>query len=108
MKNTYKGIDDSWDIRYSIYIDDLILFDKKMWTINQKELISKVFNNLQLIFNKHNSRLLMVKIKNAQSILHINPNEYSKQYIIKIVKEYLDEQPKATADRKQYTTCRFS
>ncbi len=82
-------INADWQIRYSKYVGDLIIFDDDIYSKEKKELELKKNNDGELlVFEKQNGRLLMVKLENPEKIVP-NIDIMNKSCIINKIKEYI-------------------
>lgn len=77
-----------WDIRYSQYIGDLIIFDERISRIDRAALKSNSYKDAIITIDKNSNKPVMVEIKNAD-LLFGDLNGMSKQEIIHKVKEYV-------------------
>jgi hypothetical protein len=80
-----------WIVQYSIYDDDLRVFDKEIRTKKSSELYKQDFVLFSLFYEKTNNRLLMIEIKDASQNIDPYIDDYSSNEIIEKVKEYANE-----------------
>lgn len=102
--NCYDHIHDNWEIRYSAFIDELVLFDADNINISREQIEGEMIYGVKFAFDRRDGKLLMMKIDNASSTLGVNINELTKYDIIKKVKEYLYERTKKAAYYQQYSS----
>lgn len=80
-------MNDAWDIRYSKYVGDLVLFDERIAQIDRTNLKANLYKDAVVTVDE-DDRPVMIEIRNADSLFG-DLNNMSKQEIIHKVKEYV-------------------
>lgn len=88
MNNIFNQIKNNWELRYSTYIDDLILFDPNYYTYKTEEKVFKRESN-DFLVGYDNEKIIYIKIENASKYFNKDLEELSKDDIIKALKEHI-------------------
>ena len=80
-----------WIVQYSIYDDDLRVFDERIRTKMTSELYKQDFDLFILFSERVTDELLMIEVKDASQKIDPYIDDFTDNEIIKRVKEYANE-----------------
>ena len=83
------NIMEDWDIRYSDYVGDLTLFDKKIGQTNRSFLRTDIDDRTAVTYDTRTNEPIMVEIRNADEVIS-GIGKLDKREVIKKAKEYLN------------------
>lgn len=92
MQNKYirtDKINDNWEIRYSQYVGDLTIYDKRIGTMDSSKLRTDIYGAIKVSYDSETGIPYVIELEDAADFIP-DIDKKSKNSIINNIKEFIN------------------